>query len=140
LKKVGDDLKTYAETSQKELKAAGKMSEETKASVDKLLITQGELQARLVAAEQLIVKLEKGGGSKEEAPETAGAVVISSEAFKTFKGSPGSRFSVDVKNTLTSDNSSAGRLIQPQRLGLIAPAQQRLFIRDLLAWGRTTSN
>ncbi|MGC8384595.1 hypothetical protein ACP3P8_18910 [Pseudomonas aeruginosa] len=44
LKKVGDDLRTYAEQSEKELKAHSKLSEETKASVDKLLVSQGNFR------------------------------------------------------------------------------------------------
>jgi HK97 family phage major capsid protein len=139
LKKVGDDLKAYAETSQKEIKAAGKMSEETKASVDKLLIQQGELQARLAAAEQVVAKLEAGGGDVAK-PQSAGELVIASDAYKNFNSSMQGSFTVRVNNAITSIDDSAGPLIQPQRLGMVQPTQQRLFIRDLLSWGRTVSN
>ncbi len=143
LKKVGDDLRTYAERSEKELKAHSKLSEETKASVDKLLVSQGELQARLQAAEQLMAKLGKGGG-RIVAPESMGETFIAAEGYDAWAaraagGAKGS-FTVPVKAAITSLTSSAGDLIQPQRVGMVLPTQQRLFVRDLLAWGRTTSN
>ncbi|HGE2071325.1 phage major capsid protein [Pseudomonas aeruginosa] len=143
LKKVGDDLRTYAEQSEKELKAHSKLSEETKASVDKLLVSQGELQARLQAAEQLMAKLEKGGG-RIVAPESMGETFIAAEGYDAWAaraagGAKGS-FTVPVKAAITSLTGSAGDLIQPQRVGMVLPTQQRLFVRDLLAWGRTTSN
>ncbi|HHG5536369.1 TPA: phage major capsid protein [Pseudomonas aeruginosa] len=143
LKKVGDDLRTYAEQSEKELKAHSKLSEETKASVDKLLVSQGELQARLQAAEQLMAKLEKGGG-RIVAPESMGETFIAAEGYDAWAaraagGAKGS-FTVPVKAAITSLTGSAGDLIQPQRVGMVLPTQQRLFVHDLLAWGRTTSN
>lgn len=143
LKKVGDELRTYAEQSQKELKAHSKMSEETKASVDKLLVTQGELNARLQAAEQLMAKLDSGGGGNAH-PQSMGEQVVAAEGFEAFatraSGGNKSSFTTPVKAAITSIGSSAGELIQPTRVGLILPVQQRLFIRDLLSWGRTTSN
>lgn len=138
LKTVGDDLRRYAEASEKEIKAQAKLSEETKASVDKLLTTQGELNARLQAAEQMMVKLEQGGGA--EAPKSLGQMFVEDERFQAFASSGGGKYRADVKAAITSLDSSAGSLIQPQRLGLIQPVTQRLFLRDLLNWGPTTSN
>ena len=37
LKQVGDDLRAYAERSEKEIKAHAKLSDETRAKVDELL-------------------------------------------------------------------------------------------------------
>jgi HK97 family phage major capsid protein len=142
LKQVGDDLRRYAEDSQKELKAHSRMSEETKASVDKLLIEQGELQARLQAAEQLMVKLDQGGG--REAPKSMGQQFTDHEGLQLAMAQASTsgkiNFSAPVKAAITSLPGSAGSLIQPERVGLISPAQQRLFLRDLLSWGRTGSN
>lgn len=138
LKQVGDDLKRYAEQAQSEIKAHAKLSEETKANVDKLLVTQGELQARLQAAEQLIVKLETGGAGGHQV-KSMGQLVAESDEFSAFNGK--GSFSVGVSAALTSGSDSAGDLIVPQRVpGIIMPGQQRLTIRDLLNWGRTTSN
>ncbi|MHC5351683.1 phage major capsid protein [Metapseudomonas furukawaii] len=143
LKQVGDDLRKYAEQAEKDLKTHAKMSEETKASVDKLLVTQGELQARLQAAEQLIVKLDGGEGGAGRA-ETMGEVFTQDERFSAFaaQASGGGSYSltVPVKAAVTSLPGSAGANIEPQRIGMIQPLQQRLFIRDLLNWGRTGSS
>jgi HK97 family phage major capsid protein len=142
LKQVGDDLRRYAENSEKELKASAKLSEETKASVDKLLIEQGQLNARLQAAEQHMVKLEQGGGPA--APKTMGETFLEAEGFEAFAqraaGGAKSSFTAPVKAAITSQSGSAGSLIEPTRVGLIQPAQRRLFLRDLLSWGRTGSN
>ncbi|MFY1852383.1 phage major capsid protein [Achromobacter xylosoxidans] len=142
LKQVNDQLKTNAEAAQKEIKAHAQMSEETKAKVDQLLVAQGELQARLQAAEQLVVKLQDGGGAGH--PASMGEEFIKADGFEAFAmkaagGMKGS-FSVPVKAAITSLDTSAGELIQPTRVGLIQPVQQRLFLRDLLSWGRTSSN
>lgn len=143
LKQVNDQLKANAEQAQKDIKAHAQMSEETKAKVDELLVQQGELQARLSAAEQLVVRLEQGGGG-HSAPKSMGESFLEAEGFAEFAsraagGSKGS-FSANVKAAITSLTGSAGDTIQPQRIGMIMPTQQRLFIRDLLNWGRTTSN
>lgn len=142
LKSVGDQLRANAEKADKEIKAHAQLSEETKASVDKLLTAQGELNARLQAAEQHMVKLEAGGG--RETPKTMGQAFLEADGFEAFaaRASGGAKLShtVPVKAAITSLDSSAGALIEPTRIGMIQPTQQRLFLRDLLSWGRTTSN
>lgn len=141
LKDVGDDIKSMSEKVDKELKANAKLSEDTRASVDKLLTTQGELQARLQAAEQLVVKLEQEGGGSVERPKSMGEQLIANEDFEAFRTNPGSKFRMGVSAAISSDTASAGDLIVPQRVpGIVAPPNQQLRIRDLLTWGRTTSN
>lgn len=139
LKQVGDQLKAFAEQSQAEIKNHAQMSAETKASVDGLLVQQGELSARLQAAEQLIVKLDTNGGHAA-APKSMGEQFISAEGFDAFAARGKGSFTSSVNAVVTSLTGSAGDLIVPQRVGMIAPAQQRLTIRDILNWGRTTSN
>lgn len=138
LKAVNDDLKRFAEEGQKQIKLHSEMSAETKANVDKLLITQGELNARLSAAEQLMAKMETEGTGRIEQPKSMGQMVIESDIFANFSGK--GTFTVPVKAAITSLVGSAGTLIEPQRLGFVGPGLQRLTIRDLLTWGRTTSN
>lgn len=136
LKEVGDQLKAYAETSQKEVARLGAMSGETKAAVDKLLITQGELQARLNAAEQLVAKIESGAGV-HVSQKSVGQMVIESDAFKAFDIRGKGRVTVDVNAAVTS----ASGIVEPQRVaGIQAAPQRRMTIRDLCANGRTTSN
>lgn len=143
LKEVGDGLKLFAERSEKEIKSHAKLSEETKASVDKLLITQGELQARLQAAEQLLVSLDNVGNGPA-IPQSMGEAFTSADGFEDFArrasgGAKGS-FSMSINATVTSGSGSAADLIQPTRVGMVAPVTQRLTVRDLLSWGRTVSN
>ena len=144
LDKISDQIKAQAETAEKEIKANAKMSEETRAKVDEMLTRQGELQARLQSAEQLVAKLEQGGG-EAAGPQSMGDQVIGNEEFQAWAARAanggGSKFHMDVKAVVTSDGASAGDLIVPQRReGIIAPGLRRLTIRDLLNVVRTTSN
>ncbi len=138
LKDVNDKLKASAEAAEKQIKAHSQMSEETKASVDKLLVQQGELQARLLAAEQLVAKMDGEGRGTAATPKSMGQMVTESEAFASFSGR--GSVTIPVQNAITSLTGSAGDLIVPQRVGFISQPVQRLTIRDLLTWGRTTSN
>ena len=63
LAKIGDQIKSAAEETNKQIKASGEMHAETRDKVDKLLLEQGALQSRLQEAEQ---KLLKGPESREE--------------------------------------------------------------------------
>ncbi|MEH5219606.1 phage major capsid protein, partial [Enterobacter hormaechei] len=68
--------------------------------------------------------------------------VISAEALKTFASSVegGKRISIPVKAALTSVDVPDG-VVEPQRLpGIDTAPKQRLFIRDLIAPGRTSSS
>lgn len=142
LKVIGDNLKAFAEQSKKEIDLHQQMSGETKAKVDELLTKQGELNARLTAAEQMLVDDDRHAYGA--APMSLGRRVVDSEEFKANasrlargKGS----FSVPVQAAITESTSSGGDLIQPTRVpGVMAPPEQRLFIRDLLSWGPTGSN
>lgn len=143
VKETGDKLRQQAEDSAKEIKRTGEMSAQTKVEVDKLLTTQNELKERLSAAEQLVAKLEEGGDSRHQAKEkTAGEIVASHEDFLAIrnKSSWKGTVTIPVKNVITSLDDSAGALIQPQRAPMVNPVNRRLFVRQLLAQGRTTSN
>lgn len=143
LQTVSDNLKSFAEEAQKATAKHQQLSEETKAKVDELLTKQGELNARLSAAEQAIVDHDNGNHSNNKR-STMGQKVVNDESFKSMsqklisnKGS----FSVNVQSAITSSNESAGDLVVPHRVaGVVAPPEQRLTIRDLISGGRTTSN
>lgn len=141
LKKISDQVKAQAETAEKEIKAHARLSEETRASVDKLLTEQGALQARLQSAEQLVAKLEHGGYGGDIQPKSMGDQVVENEEFKAWAARPSSKFHMDVKAVVTSDGASAGDLIVPDRRpGIIMPGQRRLTIRDLMNSVPTGSN
>jgi HK97 family phage major capsid protein len=144
LEKISDQIKSQAETAEKEIKAHARLTDETRANVDKLLTEQGALQARLQSAEQLVAKLEQGGG-QHAAPQSMGEQLASNEDFQAWAARAasggGSKFNMDVKAVVTSDGVSAGDLIVPQRReGIIAPGLRRLTIRDLLNVVPTSSN
>lgn len=140
LDKISDQIKSQAEQAEKEIKAHARLSEETRASVDKLLTQQGELQARLATAEQMVASINQGGGSPAPAM-TMGAQVVASEEFEAFRQNPRGSFRMPVQAKVTEDVASGGDLIVPDRVpGIVGPGLRRLTIRDLIAWGRTGSN
>lgn len=143
MKETTDKLKTHADETKNALQASKDLSAEAKESVDKLLLESAELKSRLAQTEQLIAKLDNGEG-KTSKSESLGELFTMSEGFEDFaakacRGVKGS-FSVPIKMAITSLPGSAGVNIQPQRIGMLQPLNQRLFLRDLLAAGRTTSN
>lgn len=146
LKKATDEFSKQAENALAEAKKAGSLSSETKATVDELAtkfnsLTEAEkqLKARLGELEQELVR--NPGNSSATPRDTVGGVVIKSEALKQFAASieGNRRVSVPVQAALISSGVAEG-VVEPQRLpGIDAEPKQRLFIRDLIAPGRTTS-
>ena len=141
LKQVGEQLKSYNDQAQQDIKAHAKLSEETRAKVDELLTRQGELSANLQSAEQKLAQIEQGGVHGRGKAQSMGEQFTANEEFQAWAQRPGTRFSLDVKNTITSGGTSAGDLIVPDRVpGIFAPPLRALTIRDLINFGRTTSN
>lgn len=143
LKTVGDQIRAQAEISAKEGKRLGEMTGETRAKVDELLTQQGTQQARLQAAEQLIVKLESGGSQRERGRiQTPGDVVAQHEALAQLRAAGvqvGASARIAVRAAVTSDSASAGDLLVPQYDGLVAPVRRKMTIRDLCGVGRTNA-
>ncbi|HCL6959769.1 phage major capsid protein [Klebsiella quasipneumoniae] len=133
-----------AEDALKEAQKSGRLSEETKASVDKMATelnamreAEKSLKAALGELEQHVAQMPLSNAAK--VVETVGQVVINSEALKTFSASVegGKRLSIPVNAALLSTGVADG-VIEPQRLpGIDTTPKQRLFIRDLIAPGRT---
>ncbi len=133
-----------AEDALKEAQKSGKLSEETKASVDKMATelnamreAEKTLKAALGELEQHVAQMPLANAAK--VVETVGQVVINSEALKTFAASVegGKRLSIPVNAALLSTGVADG-VVEPQRLpGIDTAPKQRLFIRDLIAPGRT---
>jgi len=116
------------------------LSAETRAKVDDLLTQNGELQARLANAEQVIAKVQNGAGAPAR-PQSMGEQLTESDRYQAFASNPHGTFRMPVQAGLGSGQDSAGELIQPQRLpGIQGPMLRRLTIRDLITWGRTSSN
>lgn len=135
-----------AEEALAEAKKSGSLSTETKAAVDKMAsefnaLREAEktLKAALGELEQHVAQMPLNNAAKTV--ESLGQVVISNEALKAFAASVdgGKRISVPVNAALLSGGVADG-VVEPQRLpGIDTAPKQRLFIRDLIAPGRTTS-
>src|SRR5690606_9949314 len=140
LKTVGDQLKALADRADADMRNRGTLDAQLRADIDKTLTTQGELMARLATAEQMLAKVQNGGGQPGQ-PPTIGAMVTDSDEFQAFAANPKGDFRMSVQASVGSGSGSAGDLIVPDRIpGIQAPALRRLTIRDLIAWGRTSSN
>jgi HK97 family phage major capsid protein len=89
--------------------------------------------------EQEFARLPSQGSA--QARDGLGATVVKSEALKAFAASVegGKRVNIPVSAALLSTDVAQG-VVEPQRLpGIDVAPKQRLFIRDLIAPGRTSS-
>lgn len=146
LQKAISDMKSTAETCEAEMKNLGKITDETKQKADEAIIKHQEVGDRI---DQLEQKLARRGGSDRQQRKSLGQQVTDDEQVQAFlkaaQGGMKGSVSLNVKaiiSSLTTDaDGSAGDLIVPDRLpGVIAPAQRRLTMRDLISVGRTDSN
>ncbi|MFD1709083.1 phage major capsid protein [Ottowia sp. GY511] len=143
LKKVGDDLKGYAEQAQKDLKAHAQLSADAKAKVDELLLKQGELQANQQHIEQALAKLEGSGAGGDVQHLSLGQQFVQSDDVKAFLGKTTPRGRVDlsvnaaITSLTTNTDGAAGDLVQTTRVpGIVALPQRRLTVRDLISPGQ----
>lgn len=138
LKEVGDNLKQYYDDTQSEIKKNGEMSAELKLEIDKSLLQQTELQGQMTELEQVVAKLDGQGGVPGK-PKTLGQRFVEHEDFgepAKLTQKPGS-IGVTIKdapyNVVTSDDASAGTLIDPYRRPDIIPLpERRMTIRNLI--------
>jgi HK97 family phage major capsid protein len=150
LKKATDEVKTFAEKSQTEMKNLGKVTEETKASADKALTEMNALGARVTEIEQ---KMARRSPQQPTEIKTLGEMVLENESFKSLMGSTSKRgqanASIDLKavvnlttgtGTVGTTASVATSLIAPDRQGMIMLPQRRFVVRDLITPGETNSN
>lgn len=135
---ASDNVKKIAETTNTEIKNLSKVTDETKAQADELLVKQNDLAAQIKELEK---KMVREPGEDEEVSATIGVQVTKSEEFKRFKeGGARGTARIGVKD-ITSVAGSAGTLIQNQRLpGVLMLPQYPRRIRSLLNVARTTTN
>lgn len=146
LERASSAFNKQAEEAMNEARKAGGLSEQTKATVDELALkfnslTEAEIQlkTRLGEIEQEFARLPSPTAIAPQ--DSLGTCVVKSEALKAFAASVegGKRISIPVNAALLSTDIPAG-VIEPMRLpGIDALPKQRLFIRDLIAPGRTTA-
>lgn len=135
LDKVTDQLKEHAARAASDREVNAKHKQD----VDQLLTAQAELKSEVQAMAQTVDKVSKQT-QQPAAALTPGQAFTSTESFKAFAANGSGKYKAPVKAAVTSGDTSAGTLVQPQRIGMLQPQNQRLFLRDLLTWGRTTSN
>ncbi|MEW5680441.1 phage major capsid protein [Comamonas kerstersii] len=143
LKTVGDQLKAHAETAARN----AELNAETRQQVDALLLKQGELQANLQNAQQLLAKLEANGAGGDVQHLSLGQQFVNNEEVKAFLGKTTPRGRADMTvnaaiTSLTTDaDGSAGDLVQTTRLpGVQALPQRRMTVRDLITPGKMDGN
>lgn len=135
-----------AEEALKEAQKVGSLSAETKAAVDQMATelnalreSEKTLKASLGELEQHVAQMPLTHAI--QAAKTIGQQVISADVLKDINSSiqGNKRISVPVQAALTSVDVAEG-VVEPQRLpGIDVAPKQRLFIRDLIASGKTTS-
>lgn len=146
LAQASSDFSKQAEEAMTEARKAGGLSEQTKAAVDELALrfnslteAEAQLKTRLGEIEQEFARVPSQ--TALEPRDSLGSVVIKSEALKAFASSleGGKRLSIPVNAALLSSDIPPN-VVEPDRLpGIDVMPKQRLFIRDLIAPGRTTA-
>lgn len=143
LKTVGDQLKAHAETAAKN----ADLNAETRRQVDDLLLKQGELQANLQGAQQLLAKLEANGAGGDVQHQSLGQQFVNNEKVKSFLDEPTPRGRADmtikaaITSVTTDTDGAAGDLVQTTRLpGVLALPQRRMTVRDLITPGNMDGN
>jgi HK97 family phage major capsid protein len=148
LKKATDEVKTFAESAEKEMKAQGKLTEDLKAQCDAAVTKYAAVLAQLGDIEQKLAARYSGGF---DAPVSAGGFVIGHENFQKINSSWKGRTRVEVPRSMFANGmradimsvpaASGGVLVEEQRIpGIVATPNRSMTIRSLLAPGRTTSN
>jgi len=155
LKTATDEVKKFGERAEAEMKAQGALTNERKGQADEAIRNYAAVLAQLGDVEQKLAALRFGGGSNDNRPNSAGAIVVADDAFKQkviHSGWRGrKRFEVprgylDSQfimrgDIMTTPATSGGVLVEEMRVpGIIATPNRRMTIRNLLAPGRTTSN
>lgn len=144
LERVNSDLTKKAEDALAEAKNLGTMTDATKAEVDKLIASQTEATGKVDALTARLEDMEKQSvrPSGDDRPKSMGAQFVENEGIRALSSSTvqaGQNYRAEVKN-LTSADVAEG-IVEPTRLaGIDQMPKQRLFIRDLIASGRTESS
>ncbi|WP_299259767.1 phage major capsid protein [uncultured Kushneria sp.] len=131
------EIKTFCENAQKEIKETGKIADDTKGALELLAKSGSEMQERLTALEQ------KGArrGKPEARTKTWGHSVVETDSFKSMaEGRVGRTGRIDVKAITSAPDSAADMVVTERLPGIVAQPDRVATIRDLIMPGRTTSN
>ncbi|WP_312181318.1 phage major capsid protein [Pantoea sp. CTOTU46764] len=147
LEKVSSEFSQKAEDALAEARKSGSLSAETKNAVDKIATEHNALNESLKTLKASVGDLEQHVASMplnaaKDIVQSVGQQLVSAEVMKEIRSSMegGKRLSVPVQAAITTVDVP-GQIIAPTRLpGIDQTPKQRLFIRDLIAPGRTQSN
>lgn len=140
------DIKNVAEDAVKQAKNAESIADTVKNEADKRLTELGEQKTQLASIANRIQDMEQaiasnnGGGRGGADLETLGQGIANHADVREFakNGSKGTiRF--ELNNVITTASTSAGPLIDPDRVAGATLPRRPLRLRDLLNVGRTTS-
>ena len=140
--KATDSVKALGEELTGKMNAGEKNLNDLKDQVDTALTQMNEYKSRLDDVEQK----QSRRGAEPELQKSLGQQMYESDQFKSFAENPraGGRATLHVKDITSATTvaaGSAGALVTPQQqAGIIAPPNQILHIRDLIASGTTNSN
>lgn len=146
IEKANSDFNAKAESALTEAQKAGGLSAETKEAVDKMALelnalreAEKTIKSAMGELEQHIAQMPLQNALK--AAQSFGQQLISAEVLKDINSSiqGNKRISVSVQAALISTGVAEG-VVEPHRLpGVDVAPKQRLFIRDLIAPGKTQS-
>lgn len=140
--KATDSVKALGEELTGKMNAGEKNLNDLKDQVDTALTQMNEYKSRLDDVEQK----QSRRGAEPELQKSLGQQMYESDQFKSFAENPrnGARATLyvkDITSATTVAAGSAGALVTPQQqAGIVAPPNQVLHIRDLIASGQTNSN
>lgn len=144
--KASEKFDKTADDALKEAKASGELSQETKNTVDKALVelnSMKEAQKTYLASvnelKQEVASMPLATAKKVAL--SAGQIVTASENVKALSSNieGAKRISVPVQAALTSIDVPDGTIEHHRLPGIDTLPKQRLFIRDLIAPGKTQS-
>ncbi|WP_313064649.1 phage major capsid protein [Achromobacter animicus] len=137
----------HADKAMTEAKSAGDLSKEMKASVDKVATefnalkgVHDKLEAKLTGIEQTVAELPTRG--QLVGARSLGGEVIASERMEPFAKNiqSGQRLAVLVSAALLSSDLPPSTVEPDRQLGVLSRPRQRVFVRSLIAPGKTKSN
>ncbi|PIO96854.1 phage major capsid protein [Pleomorphomonas carboxyditropha] len=143
LQQRDEQIKAFATKADSEIKSHGRILEETKSALDKILSEAGGMAARLVEVEQKLAK-RAGGGVLQV--KSIGEQFTATTDFLDLqkKGKGFARLNLKAVTSITSATTGTGGVgdaIRPDRLADIVRGPDRVMtIRNMLAPGRTASN
>lgn len=144
--KATDEVKTFAEKVQTEMKNLGIATTETKANADKALTEMNTISARLTEIEQKVAR--RGPGDPPAQLKSIGQHVVDSDAVKTLlqQKNGQARVTIELKDIMTGSAtlgtgvSPSSSLVVADRQPIIQAPMRALVVRNLITPGSTTSN